>query len=433
MPVQPSTALDKKADLLSVASVPLIMTLGNSMFIPVLPVIQGKLGLTSLQTSLIITVYAITAILLIPIAGLLSDRYGRRMVMIPSLIVTAAGGLISGVAALYASPGAYGFILLGRFIQGIGASGAFPIVLPLVGDLFRDEKQVSKGLGLIETANTFGKVLSPVLGAALAAWLWYAPFFSIPLLCAIAIVLLALFLKVPPSDERPPGFKALIRPVLLVLKEKKRWLLPIFAAGGIVMFVLFGFLFHLSSMLEKQYGIDGVVKGLLIAIPLLMLCTASYIAGKGVGENKTAMKWIAVTGMAAGTAAMLAIAWIVPGSVASWLVWYTVAGVGFGVALPALDALITEGIQKKQRGSITSIYSSMRFIGVAAGPPAAAVLTRYGHGAVFYTFAALCAVAALIAFVWIKPGQGTKESRRKSGVHVEPFDISSKFRSKSRI
>lgn len=56
----------KKRDLIAIASVPLIMTLGNSMFIPVLPVIQGKLGLTQLQTSFIITAYAVTAILLIP-------------------------------------------------------------------------------------------------------------------------------------------------------------------------------------------------------------------------------------------------------------------------------------------------------------------------------------------------------------------------------
>ena len=55
-------------------------------------------------------------------------------------------------------------ILIGRAIQGIGAAGAMPVVIPCVGDLYKDEKQVSTGLGIIETSNTFGKVLSPILG-----------------------------------------------------------------------------------------------------------------------------------------------------------------------------------------------------------------------------------------------------------------------------
>ncbi|WP_347836571.1 hypothetical protein [Gracilibacillus sp. JCM 18860] len=46
------------------------------------------------------------------------------------------------------------------------------------------------------------------------------------------------------------------------------------------MFVLFGFLFHLSTLLEDRYLIDGVRKGLYLAIPLLFLCLASYGAGK---------------------------------------------------------------------------------------------------------------------------------------------------------
>ena len=84
---------------------------------------------------------------------------------------------------------AYGIILAGRVLQGIGAAGAMPIVLPLVGDLFRSEEQVSAGLGLIETSNTFGKVLSPILGSALALLAWQAPFWSVPVLCALSIAL----------------------------------------------------------------------------------------------------------------------------------------------------------------------------------------------------------------------------------------------------
>lgn len=146
------------------------------MLIPVLPVIEKQLGISNLQSSLIITVYSVVPILLIPIAGYLSDRLGRKMVMIPSLIISGIGGFLAGWASWKMS-NPYYMILIGRMLQGVGASGAFPIVLPLVGDLFRQEEEVSATLGVIETSNTLGKVLSPILGALLAGWIWFMPFF----------------------------------------------------------------------------------------------------------------------------------------------------------------------------------------------------------------------------------------------------------------
>lgn len=106
------------------------------MLIPVLPAIRSKLGITSLQVSLLITVYSAVAIILIPVAGYLSDRFGRKIVIISSLLITGIGGLIAGLAAWWMDE-SYAIILVGRFIQGIGAAGAFPIVIPLVGDIFK--------------------------------------------------------------------------------------------------------------------------------------------------------------------------------------------------------------------------------------------------------------------------------------------------------
>ncbi|WP_326497389.1 MFS transporter [Bacillus thermotolerans] len=190
----------KKWDLFALASIPLAMTLGNSVLIPVLPVMEKELGITAFQSSLIITVYSLIAIVLIPIAGYLSDRIGRKKVMIPSLILAAAGGVIASWAA-WSMDNPYMMILVGRFLQGAGAAGAFPVVLPTVGDMFSEEDEMSKGLGIIETANTFGKVLSPVLGAVLAAFIWYLPFISIPILSIIALFLIIKFVKTPKHQE----------------------------------------------------------------------------------------------------------------------------------------------------------------------------------------------------------------------------------------
>ncbi|TSB48138.1 MFS transporter [Alkalicoccobacillus porphyridii] len=391
----------------SIASIPLVMTLGNSMLIPVLPTIEKKLGISSLQVSLLITVYSIVAILCIPIAGYLSDHIGRKQVIIPSLILAAAGGTLAGVAAWrFDSP--YFWILAGRLLQGIGAAGAAPIAFPLVGDLFTTEKEVSAGLGLVETSNTFGKVISPILGAILASIIWYLPFFSFPIFCFISILLLIFFVHIQPSQKKPQKFKAFIKSIKEIFKREGRWLFIVFFIGGLCMYLIFGLLFYLSTHLEKQYGIQDIKKGVVLAFPLAALCLSSYLSGKLIGQDKMKMKWYTVFGLALLT---ISIMWIsLSEDIYVLLTALFLAGLGIGAALPSLDAFVTEGIRQEQRGSITSLYSSMRFVGVALGPPVFAALAQFNHFVIFFSHALFCLISLLLTIVMIKPEKPIKSN-----------------------
>ncbi|MBM7622235.1 ACDE family multidrug resistance protein [Bacillus tianshenii] len=394
---------EKKWAIASLASIPLVMTLGNSMLIPVLPTIEKKLKISSFQVSMIITVYSIVAIILIPIAGYLSDRLGRKAVIIPSLIITAIGGVISGWAG-WKMDDPYWIILLGRTLQGVGAAGAAPIVMPLVGDMFKSDTEVSKNLGIIETSNTLGKVLSPILGAVLAGFVWFLPFFSIPIFCLVSILLMIFLVKSPKKEEEPLPFKEFLQAVKAIFKKDCKWLLAIFFIGCVLMFVLFGVLFYLSDLLEKKHQIDGIKKGLFLAVPLASLCIASFLTGKKIEKNKVLMKWlivisIGVLGGAVFANSFFSNVWVTMGL-------FLIGGIGIGVALPSLDALITEGIEKEERGTITSIYSSMRFIGVALGPPIVALLIKRSDNMMFYVLAGTCAAALLISFKGIDPPKG---------------------------
>jgi ACDE family multidrug resistance protein len=171
------------------------------------------------------------------------------------------------------------------------------------------------------------------------------------------------------------------------------------------MFVVFSILFYLSELLEDQFGIKGIYKGCLLAVPLASLCLASFITGKLIGENKPLMKWISLGSLILISGALAWCAWLNPSSLLGLLVLLSLAGIGIGAVLPCQDALITEGIEKEQRGSITSIYSSMRFIGVAAGPPAASLLMNISTHSLFYTVSGVSVFAALLALLVIKPGQ----------------------------
>ncbi len=386
--------------VLSISSIPLVMTLGNSMLIPVLPVMESKLGITPFQSSMIITIYSIVAILLIPLAGFLSDHFGRKKVIIPSLAISAIGGLIAAWAG-WKMENPYWVILIGRALQGVGAAGAFPIVLPLVGDMFKSDEEVSSSLGLIETSNTLGKVLSPILGAFLAGIIWYLPFFSIPVFCLISILLMFFLVKTPNKRQKPIPFKKFIANMKETFKNNWKWLYAVFVIGIILMFVLFAVLFYLSDILEKVYNVKDVKKGLLLAIPLGGLCFASYITGKLIKENKVLMKWLTFGGIVLLSGSIVVLSF----SKDMWfMIWlFLASGIGIGVALPCLDSFITSGIDKQERGTVSSIYSSMRFIGVAAGPPIMAIMMKYTENSLFYILSGLSVIAAIATFMAIKP------------------------------
>lgn len=412
---------NKKWDLVALASIPLIMTLGNSMLIPILPQIARELKISSFEVSMLITVYAVVAILLIPVAGYLSDKFGRKAVIIPGLILAGVGGAVSGAAAWFGNGNTvYWIILAGRLLQGIGASGAFPIVLPLVGDMFDNEDDVSKSLGIVETSNTFGKVLSPILGALLGAWLWYLPFLTVPFLCLISLVLVIFLVKAPKPKKEAPPLKTFLHGVKETFKEKGRWLYAIFAIGGICMFVLFGVLFYLSDELETKYHLEGVVKGLVLAIPLGALCLASYITGKKIGKNKNMMKWSGVIGMLLSTGSLFGIGFF--NNIYFVIGCLIVCGAGIGIVLPCLDTLITEGIEKEERGTITSFYSSTRFIGVSIGPPVISLLLKTSHMILFFVIAGVSLVAAVLILFAVKP---EKQKENEKGGSQKPRIASS--------
>lgn len=390
----------QKWAIISLSSIPLVMTLGNSMLIPVLTTMEKKLNISSFQSSMIITVYSIVAILLIPVAGYISDHLGRKKVIIPSLFIAAIGGLISGFASWKMNDG-YWLILVGRALQGVGAAGAAPIVMPLVGDMFKNEEDVSCCLGLIETSNTLGKVLSPILGSVLAGILWFLPFFAFPVFCTLSILLVLVLVKSPKNDVKKIPFKEFFINVKKIFTNSGRWLYAIFFIGAALMFVLFGILFYLSDTFEKVYEIKDVKKGMFLAIPLGALCLSSYITGKVIKKNKILMKWITVIGIVllATSIALLML------SKGIWfmILMFIISGIGIGAGLPCLDSLITEGVEKEERGTITSIYSSMRFVGVAAGPPVIALMMKNSEKWLFILLSSISILAALVTLMAIRP------------------------------
>src|SRR3954468_4496520 len=249
----------KGLTILAIGSIPLILVLGNSMLIPVLPKMKTELDISQFQTSLIISVFSISAAVMIPILGYLSDRFSRKAIVIPALILYGAGGILAGAAAAWFAD-AYTWIIAGRVMQGIGAAGTTSMAMALTGDLFKGGEQ-SKVLGLVEASNGFGKVISPIIGSLLALLFWYAAFFAFPIFCLVSILLTIFFIKEKKKNKEPQPLGKYVKGLVSVFKTEGRWLFAAYLTGASCLFTLFGILFYISDLLEKEHHIDGLLKG----------------------------------------------------------------------------------------------------------------------------------------------------------------------------
>lgn len=386
-------------EFLAIATVPLVLVLGNSMLVPILPDMEEKLGISKFQSSLVITLFSVTAGLIIPIAGYLSDRFSRKAIMIPSLIIYGAGGILAGFGAVWES---YSIVIIARAIQGFGAAGTAPIAMAFVGDKYEGGTE-SKALGLIEASNGAGKVISPILGSALALLTWFAPFFAFPAFVILSLLAVMFIMKEPDKEKEPQKLGKYISKTLSILKEKGRWLIPAFFSGSLGLFILFGVLFYLSNILEEPpYNIDGVIKGCILAIPLLGLVITSYTTGALIKKNGTLMRWLMNIGMAVMTI-VLALAIFFTKNIYILISLLTLSSIATGLLLPCLNTMITGSVDKSQRGMITSLYSSLRFLGVAAGPPLFGYLMNISDQIVFITVSILAFVTLGLVFFMIKP------------------------------
>lgn len=368
--------------LASLSAVPFIMVLGNSMLIPVLPQMQKHLGISQFQASLVISLFSIPAGLIIPFAGFLSDRIGRKIVIAPSLLLYGIGGVVAGTASLLLGKSAYWAIIAGRIIQGIGAAGTAPVAMALVGDIFTT-KERSKALGYIEASNGMGKVASPILGSLIALVAWYATFFVFPLLTVPIAAAVWFLVKEPSAKKSQQSIKQYLGSIGTIFKNKAAFLISAFLAGALSLMLLFGILFFLSDYLESTLKLFGVKKGLVLAIPVLVMSVTSLTTGTLIKKKVPLMKKLVITGLGIATLTL----GILPFFKSPWINVgiMSATGIGVGLILPCLNTLITSSTSNQERGMVTSLYGGIRFFGVAAGPPLFGLLDNFSKYVMFWT------------------------------------------------
>jgi ACDE family multidrug resistance protein len=389
------------------------MVLGNSMLIPVLPAIKSALHTNQFRVGLLITAFSVPAGIVIPFAGMLSDQIGRLKVMVPALIIYGLGGLWAGASSImFNEP--YTMILIGRIIQGIGAGGTYQLAMALTGDIFKSEERV-KALGFLEASNGLGKVISPLAGAAAGLLSWYAPFFIYGILAIPIGIALWFVVKEPEDSIKKQALKEYFQALKEVFKAKALPLAASFLSGMVVLFVLFGVLSYYSDVLEQTFHIKGFLKGVVIAGPVLVMAIVSFTLGILLQKTaKNLFHWIIAVGLAFVITGQMIFALVSSfwGMFAAMLV----LGLGVGSVLPPVNALVTGSTQSQRRGLITCLYGTVRFFGVAIGPPTFGFIETMGKLPVLLASASLTLLVLILALIFIKENKIlTQDQNKKDG------------------
>jgi DHA1 family bicyclomycin/chloramphenicol resistance-like MFS transporter len=169
---------------LSLALVALITPLAVHLFFPVIPAVKVALDLTDAQAQLTFTVALFGMAFATLLYGALSDRYGRRPVLLSGLGLFLVGTVISAVAQTPIT------LVLGRLIQAVGAGCGLTLVRAIARDAYRAEHLV-KAIAYLTMFGTLGPMISPFIGGVLIDTLGWRSVFGFALVAGGAITIVA--------------------------------------------------------------------------------------------------------------------------------------------------------------------------------------------------------------------------------------------------
>ncbi|MCB0157609.1 MAG: MFS transporter [Caldilineaceae bacterium] len=253
--VPASDALFRSPNLQIVFGVALIAVLRSDSISPAFPAMAQALGVSSQNIGLLITVFAMPSIFLTPLLGVLADRWGRKHVLVPSLLLFG----VAGGACMFAR--SFELLLTLRLVQGIGAAALSMLNITLIADLYRGH-DLTTAMGYNAGIRSTGSTIYPILGGLLASLAWYYPF-ALSLL-ALPVALLVLLRLQNPEPEGNLRFATYLRQMMASLKTAE--ITALFLAGCIVFIMMFGaYLTYFPFLLEGKFGTAALGIGLFLA------------------------------------------------------------------------------------------------------------------------------------------------------------------------
>ncbi|VVC76591.1 Inner membrane transport protein YajR [Aquicella siphonis] len=379
------TSLERRA-IAGLSSIMSLRMIGLFMVLPVFSLYAHQLkGSTPTLVGLAMGIYGLSqALFQIPF-GALSDRYGRKPVIVAGLLIFSIGSLVAGFAhSIF-------FMILGRALQGIGAVGS--TIMALLADLTR-ENQRTKAMAVTGMTIGFSFSTAMLLGPLLTRWLPVSSLFFLAVLFGLAGIFV-LFTSVPAPlnthwhrDTEPElhsFFKLLVAPELAKLN-----------CGIFILHAIFTASFVALPVSLKQFAGLESSRQWEIYLPALLGAFIVSLVCIGMAERKQQVKPYFIGGITTLALAELLI-WLTPYSLALAVTGICLFFTGFSLLEAFLPSLISRAAPAARKGSALGIYSCAQFLGIFTGGVLGGWL--FGH----FGFSGVYFFCTALALFWLLP------------------------------
>lgn len=378
--------------LFSVILVVFIDLLGFSLILPLLPYYAETFKANSFVTGLLVASYAVAQLVGAPLLGRLSDRFGRRPVLLASVFGTFLGFLLLGFAR------SLWMLFASRVIDGL-TGGNLSIAQAYITDV-TDAKSRSQGLGMIGAAFGVGFIIGPVAGGVLSQWGYAVPAFVAAALSLANLVLIYAWLPeslTPEMRANMPDKRPAITLNALFVALKRPFsgslLVSRFFFG--LAFAIFQTIFSLYAL--KKFNLSARDTGFVLAyVGVLVVVTQGFLVGRISNMVRDDILILAC----AVVMALTLLGWGLASSLPILLLIMAPNAVAGGILNTMLSSTLTKAVAPQEIGGIlglsASVESSTRIIAPTLG---GFLLQQVGTWAPGLVGALI--MAGLCVYIWI--------------------------------
>lgn len=359
--------------------------LGFGIILPFLPFFAIELGASGTGLGALLTAYSLAQLVGAPILGRLSDRFGRRPVLIASLLGASAAMVFSGLAQTLVT------LCLARALAGL-FGGSISTAQAYIADVTEPGER-AKFMGILGAAIGFGFVLGPALGVALdLLGLGFpgAAFTAAGLAAANAV---AAFVRL--EESRPESARTTSRPPLGAWLRglTKPGLWQALAATFLTTFAFVSMETTFALYGQERFGLDPRGFGLvLVFVGMVMIVVQGGLIGRLTG--RFGVRPVAVAGGLLMGAALAGLPFM-PSLVGAALALGVLA-IGQGLSVPTHATLVSHAASHTEQGSTLGARQSFAAAARAIGPILAGPLYDFQAAAPYFTSGALAVVAGLL-------------------------------------
>ncbi len=355
--------MDKKR-LFSILLVVFIDLLGFSLILPLLPYYAETFNASEFVTGLLIAVYALMQLIGAPILGRLSDRYGRRPILLISVFGTFIGFLLFGFATTL------WMLFAARILDGI-TGGNLSVAQAYISDV-TDAKNRAKGLGLIGAAFGFGFIIGPVTGGILSQYGYNVPAFVAAGLALINFILIYTWLPESLTKEKREKLGEQKKPsvtldaLVTALKRPFTGSLLITRFFFSLAFAIFQTIFSLYAL--AKFNLSARDTGFVLTYVGVL---SVFVQGFLIGRLTNRFREDHLITVAVALMAVSLLGWALAPSVFWLLVVLTPTSISGGILNTLLSSTLTKTVAPQEIGGIlglsASVESSTRIIAPILG------------------------------------------------------------------